>query len=298
MFFQDWWLDAVCSDGTWNVALSQDRGGAITGVLPYYQTKEWGIPMIRLPMLTPYLGIWLKYPDNEQKRERRYAFEQKTMQTLLDQVPQLPFVVHHHPPELQNGLPFFWSDYRNSNFYTYHFSATSNLANIRGGMKSSVRNKLEKATQQLSIRKVSEAKAFYQINQQSFQRQGLSIPYSWSFFETLDRELDQRGQREILLAVDAEGEVHAGIYLVRDQQTFYNLALGGNTDLRKSGAIQLLLWQGIQMALEKGLHFDFEGSMIPAVEGVFRDFGAERKAYLRTEKTANRFWRLLRAWRN
>ncbi|MEL6635413.1 MAG: GNAT family N-acetyltransferase [Bacteroidota bacterium] len=297
LFFYDWWLDAVCGEGNWAVAIARDRGGEITGVLPHYRTRRWGVPMILLPPLTPYLGVWLRYPANVQKRERRYAFEQKTMGVLLQQIPHWPFVVHHHPPSVQNGLPFYWAGFHNRSFYTYSFPTGSEPTQIWRGMKSSVRNKIEKATRQLRLRESDEAAIFYQLNRQSFSRQGLTIPYSWAFFQNLDRVLAQRGRRTILLAEAEGGQVHAGIYLVEDQHTRYNLALGGDTDLRKSGAIQLLLWRGIRGALERGLAFDFEGSMIPAVEGVFRDFGAERKGYLRTERTKNRFWRLLRAWR-
>jgi hypothetical protein len=40
-----------------------------------------------------------------------------------------------------------------------------------------------------------------------------------------------------------------------------------------SGAMSLLFWNAIKLASEKGLAFNFEGSMIPGVERFFRSFG-------------------------
>jgi lipid II:glycine glycyltransferase (peptidoglycan interpeptide bridge formation enzyme) len=42
-----------------------------------------------------------------------------------------------------------------------------------------------------------------------------------------------------------------------------------------SGAKSLLFWKAINMASEKNLTFNFEGSMIPGVERFFRSFGGE-----------------------
>lgn len=293
LFFQPWWLDLVCQPDHWNVALSFSQGGEITGVLPYYQQKSMGLSTIRRPLLTPYLGVWLRYPENPQKRTQRYAFEKKTVSNLLKQLPKTVFATFHHPVELANGLPFLWQGYQVSNWYTYRFTSGAPVETIRAGMKASVRNKIDKAEKALLLTESFSPEAFYQINQLSFDRQGLAMPYSLPFFKKMDQLLSSKGQRKILVVKDPAGLDHAAIYLVWDQKTLYNLALGGHPERRKSGAVQLLLWKGIQLALSKGLDFDFEGSVMENIEGVFRDFGAERVAYLRTERFANRWWKVL-----
>ena len=74
--------------------------------------------------------------------------------------------------------------------------------------------------------------------------------------------------------------------------------IGGDTELRTSGAIPLLLWEGVKRAGARGLKFDFEGSMLPKVEPVFASFGATQVPYFRLRKGRKRWielaWQLLR----
>jgi len=69
--------------------------------------------------------------------------------------------------------------------------------------------------------------------------------------------------------------------------------IGADTQLRSSGAVQLLLWNGIQLAIEKHLNFDFEGGMMPNIENIFRAFGGKMVAYHKIYKGGNKFFKLL-----
>ena len=95
--------------------------------------------------------------------------------------------------------------------------------------------------------------------------------------------------RKILLGVDKENKIHAGIYLVWDENTMYYLLGGGDPKYRNSGATSLLLWEAIKLASSKGLSFDFEGSMIEPVEKFVRGFGAIQKPYFQIYKTDSKF---------
>ena len=292
---QAWWLDQVCAGGSWDVCLAFDQGQHITGVLPFWLTRVGGLKMIKAPPLTPYLGIHLQYPANEQKNERRYAFEKKVITELLTHLPKVAYCTFNHPLALANGLPFFWQGFQQSNLYTYRIPSDWTPEEVYAGMKSSVRNKIEKAAFTLTITESNDVHEFYDINQKTFARQHRKVPYSRSFLAALDRALAERGQRKILIARDVAGKAHAALYLVWDQEVVYNLALGGDTELRKSGAVQLLLWQGIQWALEQGRTFDFEGSFLEPVESVFRDFGGLQMPYLRITKFGNKAFKALYA---
>ena len=70
--------------------------------------------------------------------------------------------------------------------------------------------------------------------------------------------------------------------------------IGSDTALRTSGAISILLWRAIQDMAAKGLAFDFEGSMLPQVEPLYRAFGATPKHYFQIQKTSHLFYRLLK----
>lgn len=62
IFSQDWWLDAVCGENNWDVAIVE-RGGEIWATMPYYVKKKWGFTIITMPPLTQKLGPYIKYPS-------------------------------------------------------------------------------------------------------------------------------------------------------------------------------------------------------------------------------------------
>jgi len=54
----------------------------------------------------------------------------------------------------------------------------------------------------------------------------------------------------------------------------YYLASGSDRNNRETHALSLVLWEGIKLPVEKGLAFDFEGTMLENVAPHFRSFGA------------------------
>jgi hypothetical protein len=58
--------------------------------------------------------------------------------------------------------------------------------------------------------------------------------------------------------------------------------------LGSNGAVQQLIWHAIQEVMKMGKSFNFEGSMLPHIEPVFRAFGAERKPVYQIYKASNK----------
>lgn len=297
IFLQDWWLDVVCQDGKWEVVLARDKGGNITGVLPYCLTRKLGFSIITMPMLTPYQGVWLNYPKGMEKEVSRHRFQNKTTKTLIDGLPKVAYYAQRHPRTLQNCLPFYWEGYLQTTRYT--FALESIPPNLYESLKGSVRTEIAKAEGQLlPVVSSEDAAQFYRMNQKSFARQKEQIPYTLAFLQKLDRALSERQQRRIYFAVDATGKEHAAAYLVWDQSMVYLLMLGADTTLRASGAVKWLIWQGILLAKELGLGFDFEGGMMPNISPVFSAFGAPLQPYHKIYRGGNRLFRLLNSIRN
>ncbi|MEY4902562.1 MAG: hypothetical protein RLZZ292_377 [Bacteroidota bacterium] len=304
LFMQAWWLDAVCG-GTenWEVALSKDKSGKIIGALPYFNTRlKRLIPAIFTPALTPFSGIWLDYPREMTKMEAKISWEHRVLNELIEQLPNKPMFEQRYAPTLTNWLPFYWKGFQQTTRYTYVLEDLSNLEEVWSAMKDKLRNTIRKAEKLVSIEKIDvmDAQAilfFYQLNQKTFQRQGIKMHYTLPFIQKIDAVLAHRGQRAIYFAQDINSSItcyHAAIYVVWDKKTAYCLMIGGDTALRSSGAISLLLWRAIQDMAKKGIAFDFEGSMLPNVEPMYRAFGATQKPYLQLSKERNVFYTLLK----
>ena len=101
----------------------------------------------------------------------------------------------------------------------------------------------------------------------------------------------QRNQGDIWGGYDANGQLHAAVFIVWQENSAYYLAGGGNPALRQSGAHSLVMWKAMQEIAAFTDHFDFEGSMIPGVERFFREFGARQTPYFAISKGKLNLWK-------
>lgn len=143
---------------------------------------------------------------------------------------------------------------------------------------------MRKARKQLVVRSDLGLDRFLDLNAQTFERQGLPLPYSRELVVRLDSACREHHCSKIFFAEDAQGRVHAAAYIVWDEQAAYYLMGGADPELRSSGATSLVLWEAIQFAAGVTRTFDFEGSMIESIERYFRAFGARQKPYCRVTK--------------
>ncbi len=282
LHFQPWWLDAVCGAEAWNVALATDKSGTITGVLPYYQVRRFGLNVIQLPPFTTYAGPWLFYPqETDFKANSRLSFEKKVLGELIAQLPRRAFFKQNFRPEITNWLPFYWKNFKQTTRYTYRFDTINDLEEITAGFKNTLRSDLKKAAQWTeTIRDDAQWATVFALNQRSFQRKKLRQPYHIEAFQRLHTALNQRNQSASFIARDkASGQPSAGLYLVFDQKEAAVLLTGTEPNFKNQCAVYSLFMEAIRFCAERSLSLDFEGSMDENIERSFRAFGAPLVPY-------------------
>jgi Acetyltransferase (GNAT) domain len=317
VFLHPFWLDVVCKNGTWDVCLSYDNAGVIDGALVYYKVKLKGIiTAIAMPELTPNAGIWLRLPShktNGLKRHSIYTNTKKIVENLVSQLPNVPIYCQHFHYSLTDWQPFFWRNFRQTTHYSYVLDNLNDLSEIYNDLKGSVRTDLKKAERLVSIENLEETTPndlsdFYDVVNLSFLKQGMKPLYTLEMLQELDTVLAQKNARKLFLARDTEGSpeikngsleiqkgaIHGGVYIIIWNGTAHYIAGGSHPEKRQSGAMSLLIWRAIEWAAAQGCHtFDFEGSMIPQVETLFRAFGGKQKPFFRMTKTKNRLFDLM-----
>lgn len=296
MHLQAWWLDAVCTPDGWDVALAFDGGANIIGAMPWYRKHRWGCAVVQLPPFSTYAGPWLRYPEAPGfKLQSRYAFEKKAFQQLIEKIPRSAFFLQNFRPEIENWLPFYWNNFKQSTRYTYIFDQTNNTEAITAGMKNTLRSDLKKAAQLVEWRQENESwEIVFQLNSLSLGRKNRKQTYKIQVFNKLHRALEKRGQMACFIARDkVSGEPHAGLYLAFDARQAAVLLTGTNPEFKASCAIYGLFEAAIRYCGEKGLSLDFEGSMQPEIEHTFRAFGARQVPYFQVFKAKNKFFELL-----
>jgi len=283
LFQKSWWLDATCGEQGWETVLVE-KNGDIVGALPYFPKKKLGFKILSSPLLTQSLGVWIKYPPN-QKYASKLSLEKEVLNEVTSQLPPFDFFSQGFQPEYTNWLPWKWKGFSQRTHYTYIVDTSSDEEQIYANFKTGVRGDIRKAQKIVMIESTEDIDLFYEINNLTFERQHTKAPYSLSFIRRFDATLSQQNSRRILIAKDNDGNIHASIYLVFDQFKMYYLMGGRNPTLPNSGAMSFLIWEGIKLAKKKGLHFDFEGSMIEPIERFFRSFGATQTPYFVISKT-------------
>jgi hypothetical protein len=199
---------------------------------------------------------------------------------IIDQLPEWDYFEANFNHRINDWLPFYWRGFKQTTLYTYVLPDTSNIDRLWRGLRENVRRNIRNAEKRVSIRTDLTVDAFLDLAELTFVRQNLDLPFTRALFHRIDGACAARGARQVFFAEDAEGRLHAAIYLVIDEEYVYYLLGGADPTLRSSGAQSLLFWEAIKFASELGRQFDFEGSMIEPIERVFRAFGAVQVPYL------------------
>jgi len=299
LFFEPWWLDIVCGSNNWDAVIDEDKGQNLTGIFPFFKNKIKGLPVLSNPPLSPYLGVHLIYPDNQESITSKHSFEKRVIGNLIAGIPRnvlyMNFSFH---PLFKNSYPFYWAGFKQSTRYTYILNNIKEYDQLFAKFSNTLKRQIKKAEKEFKVITTDSTADLYRFLKKTLSRQEQNIPFDHLFLEKVYKGLEKRTQGKILSAVDEEGNVQASILLAWDQDTAYCLVLGQNDTSDKHNAIKLLLWDSIKEASIFTDSYNFEGSMIENVERVFRSFGGDRIPYFNISWYKNRFVRAAFAFFN
>ncbi len=277
IFSKDWWLDAVCGEDNWEVALIENNGEIIASI-PYYIKKRFGLKIITMPKLTQTAGIWIKYPK-ELKEEYRLAYEKDLIYRLINKMPSLPIFRQSFHYSFKNWQPLCWKGFHQTTYYTYVIDDLSNLKSVFENFSKTAKKNIRKAEKVVKVTSNDSIEEFCEINKKVFDRQGIDYPYSLDFLKRLDDACLKNNSRRIFYAKDDEGKIYSAIYVIWDAESAYLLMSGSEPELRGFNCKSLLVWEAIKYAATVTKRFDFEGSMIERIAEYNRQFGAVLKPY-------------------
>lgn len=295
LFFRAGWLDTV-APGQWDVALIE-KGGELFAALPYVCYSRWGFRVIDMPALTPYLGVWMRYPEG-QKEGTRLSFEKEIMFALIEQLPDYSYFRQNLLPGISNGLPFHWKGFRQTSRYTYVLEHPIHPETAYEALQQNIRRQIRKAEDSMTVTPAEEEEIdmLYELKKQAYATKEQHLPVSRVYLKNIF-EYCRQNECGTLLKAASGTTVHAMILLVWDHKTCYYLFGAANPDHKNSGAMSLLMWKGIQIAADKNLEFNFEGSMVESVERFFRSFGAKQQHYLQVDKYNSFVYKVLSFFR-
>jgi len=260
-----------------------DKGGRLVGGFSLYRQKRLLWTIYRDPPLTPGIGPVLSleaknYPSILTKQKEALA----AMALAIDRLPY-SIVSLSLNRSVVDTQPFLWKKFKVTPVYTYLLDLQKSADEIYKGMGSEKRNDIQKALKDgLTTGPVEDYRIVKTLVLKSFARQKKNFDR---------RHLDDvlfraaRPENSFAFAAYARSRPLAASFCVHDRTTAYYLLGGYDSEGKHHGAGTLALWGAIQQAQGLGLqYFDFEGSMIPAIERYFRGFGGRIVPYYRLNK--------------
>ena len=288
---QPWYLNAVVEGGHWSVVLVIE-GSQTLAALPYFHKHRLGLHYVTMPLFTKYMGV-IPAP------EIRHNPSPEILQMLLNALPRFAGIDQQFSPLANDFIPLLPDSFQTFAYHPHRLQLGQGQ-DWRAGINRNMRRNIRKADALLTLKTDLDLSTFYQMNELSFTRQGLFLPYSFAQLERHDQALVKAGRRQIFAAVDAEDNIHSVAYLMWDQQAAYYHLSGDDPALRNSGSGIWLIAQALdftQQQLQLPI-FDFEGSMIPAIAAIREQFGATKTTYYRVQQQRSYLYRALKWWRN
>lgn len=295
VFSRDWWLDAVCGDA-WDVCLVE-KGGYIRASMPFVYKKRFKFTQITQPALTQTLGPWIK-SNGTAKYSKRLSDEKDLMNALIDQLPKFDDFRQNWHYSVTNWLPFYWRGFQQTTRYTYVIPDISDVEKVFAEFEHSKRKNIKRASAFSQVVFDIPAEEFYDNHVLTLSKQGAKISYSKDYFKSIYSAAYAKDQGKTIAAYDAEGNLHAALFVIWDEMSAYDLISTIDPDFRNRGAASLLVQEIIRYVSDRTKKFDFEGSMIQPVEQSFRRFGAIQTPYFSVFKTPSQLLKTVRATRS
>lgn len=285
LFEQPWWLEAV-APGQWKEIVLK-KGEEIVMRFPFVMEKKNGFTSVIMPGVTQTLGPWIK--PLQGKHSSQLSLQKELMTEMICQLPPHDSFNQRFHHSITNWLPFYWKGFTQTTRYTYIIDDLTDLDRVWEGMKSNIRNKIRKAEKSgIKVVRTDDVETFLDLNELTFKRQGLLLPFSRDFIRRLNSACVKKNARKIYVTYGPDGRPQTGLFCVSDGRATYNLLQGGDPKLRNSGANALAMWESIKDASEVSETYDFEGSMIEPIEEFFHSFGAIQKPYFEISKMISR----------
>lgn len=270
VFTTSWWLDAV-APGSWKPHVLTDRGRAIAAWPAVVRRSRLGTVLAGAP-LTPYMGPLFETRESLHKQRSQVA---ECLPALVGELGDYASLTARCHPDFDYWAPLAWQGFSQTTQYTWRLPNLHDTDAVFGALRENIRRNVRKA-RKLGVT-VSEGSIedFLPLRDKTFERQGMRALVDDTIVRRVSAAAHEHDACAVLVARDEQGRAHSAGVFVWDARAMYYLMGGNDADLRSSGAASLVMWHAICMAAQRGLAFDFEGSMLQSVERFFRAFGGE-----------------------
>ncbi len=280
IFEQPWWLEAA-APGAWEIIEVKHNEECVCR-LPYVHMKQYGIiKCVGTPGISMFSGPWIR--DTGGKAVTYLGYKKEVLSEMIDMLPKGNVCISLSP-EQNYYLPFLWKGFKVVPRFTYRIWNTSDLNKVWNDFDKSARKAIKKGTELLSLRTDLPIDVLFDLLDKTFARQNRKNPCDIEQIKRVYNACVEHDAGVLMCAVDSINRVHTATLYVYDNKTLYAIYGGSDPELRDSQADAFLIWKGLELASQRNLAFDFEGSSIEGIEKYFRSFGGEPLIYYTVQR--------------
>ncbi|MBP7821914.1 MAG: GNAT family N-acetyltransferase [Saprospiraceae bacterium] len=294
IFYQDWYLDALSQENVWDVAWVENNDKIIC-VMPFFVKRKLGFKFAYMPLFYKFGGPFV-VPEFRITSK----LEQKTLKLLCEKLPELDEWQVCFRPEIDNWLPFYWSGFRQTTFYTYRIHNLHDILSAYERITNDYRRRIRNAQDLFYLSDALTIDTVYELGKEPFDRINRAFPISSRYVTELHKHLEAHNQAKYFIACDKEHRPHAVFYVMWDAHNAYALIKGTSPSHKGSDASIWVVWKALEwIAQNTNVEtFDFLGSMLPTIEPFMRQFGAIQTPYFSMSKTNSRLLSILKYIKN
>jgi hypothetical protein len=265
------WLEAI---GPERCSIARlDVPGAGPGFVPLQVRKRRGALYVTNPPLTPWL-----HPvggTTSSRPEGRISNAHKLGEALAAALPASALVKIRLHPSFPSFLGLHWAGFLAMTRISYRLDpqpADAAWKGLRGELRTDVR-KAERNG--VTVTTDTDVPAVARLLESHSKATGFAHPFTGADLEAVITRLLATGSVRIWSA-RWQGELVGAAMVPEDPSTAYYLLAATTERGREQKAMPLVAWSAVRDALDRGLAFDFEGSMLRGVERFNRAFGGHQ----------------------
>ena len=295
VYLEDWVLDIVCKDGSWNICF-QEESGVVLGIWIYFKKQKLGMNYITMPAGIKYMGpIFAAH--------LKATEFQKVYDAMSMMLPPSSYFVQQFTPFSMELIQEKILNIDSAPRATFILDLEKNEGSLLENMDGNYRRSILKYQDEIlcDFRQKATQKAMETFGQLLISSMGNLEDHQLSekMLTELILESEKRNQGKLLL-LSYQDAIIAGAFVLYDQETAYYLYAGNDKNYNK-------IYPGVQVAY-KTIQFlkqmtsvqklDFYGSSIETIAKVWIKLGAQKKEYPLVEENPSFLFGLLQNAKN
>jgi len=271
IFHEYWWLEKA-SAGRFE-EIQEMANGQCIGRLPYLPARRSGMPSIKLPTLTHFLGPAIN--EGSGSETTRQAKRISIAKALIARLPSTHSIWIKCHRETTDTLAFQDAGYQTVVQFTSEIRPDTEQK-LFASMRDTARRVIRRASEKLTVLEFDDPERFMAFYERNLKERRVPNAYDSRICIAVIAECQKRKAGRILVAVDEAGSLQAGIFTVWDKSSEYYLMTTRRLD-SDNGAIALLIWHAIKRAAQTNIVFDLDGYCNPGDTQFFTRFGGVLK---------------------